>query len=34
MWGDAGSEYYNQNNIEKAKELLTEAGYNNEELSW
>lgn len=33
MWGsDAGSEYYNQNNIGKAKELLTEAGYNNEEI--
>ena len=33
QWGtDAGSEYYNQNNIEKAKELLEEAGYNNEKL--
>lgn len=33
MWGsDGGSEYYNQNNIEKAKELLTKAGYNNEEI--
>ena len=33
MWGrDAGSEYYNQNNIGKAKELLTEAGYKNEAL--
>lgn len=33
MWGsEAGSEYYNQNNIEKAKELLAEAGYNNEEI--
>lgn len=33
MWGsDAGSEYYNQNNIEKAKELLKKAGYNNEEI--
>ncbi len=32
-WGtDAGSEYYNQNNPEKAKELLTKAGYNNEEI--
>lgn len=27
---DAGSEYYNQNNAEKAKELLEEAGYNGE----
>lgn len=33
QWGtDAGSEYYNQNNIEKSKELLEEAGYNNEKL--
>lgn len=33
QWGsDAGSEYYNQNNIEKAKELLEEAGYNNEKI--
>ena len=33
MWGsDGGSDYYNQNNIEKAKELLAKAGYNNEEI--
>ncbi|MGN0663487.1 MAG: ABC transporter substrate-binding protein [Negativibacillus sp.] len=33
QWGsEAGSEYYNQNNIEKAKELLQKAGYNNEEI--
>ncbi len=33
QWGsEAGKEYYNQNNIEKAKELLKEAGYNNEKL--
>ena len=33
MWGsDGGSEYYNQNDIAKAKELLTKAGYNNEEI--
>lgn len=32
-WGtDAGKDYYNQNNIEKAKELLAKAGYNNEEI--
>jgi peptide/nickel transport system substrate-binding protein len=31
QWGsEAGSEYYNQNNIEKAKALLEEAGYQNE----
>ena len=29
---DAGKEYYNQANAEKAKELLTEAGYNGEEI--
>ena len=33
MWGsNGGEEYYNQNDIEKAKELLTKAGYNNEEI--
>lgn len=33
QWGtDAGKEYYNQNNPEKAKELLKKAGYNNEKL--
>lgn len=33
QWGtDAGSEYYNQNDPDKAKELLEEAGYNNEKL--
>lgn len=33
VWGsEAGSEYYNQNDPEKAKELLTEAGYNNEPI--
>ncbi len=30
----AGEELYNQNNIEKAKQLLKEAGYNGEEISW
>lgn len=33
QWGtDSGKEYYNQNNPDKAKELLKKAGYNNEEL--
>lgn len=33
QWGtDAGSEYYNQQDPEKAKKLLKEAGYNNEEI--
>lgn len=33
QWGtDAGSEYYNQKDTEKAKQLLSEAGYNNEPI--
>lgn len=33
QWGtDAGKEYYNQNDPEKAKELLEKAGYNGEKL--
>lgn len=31
--GDVGKEFYNQHNVEKAKELLKEAGYNNEPFS-
>lgn len=30
---DAGSEYYNQANVDKAKQLLSEAGYNGEEIT-
>lgn len=33
-YSDAGSEYYNQANPAKAKELLKEAGYNNEQIVW
>jgi peptide/nickel transport system substrate-binding protein len=33
-WSDAGSEYYNQANPERAKELLAEAGYNGEPIRW
>lgn len=33
QWGtDAGSEYYNQKDTEKAEKLLAEAGYNNEPI--
>ncbi len=33
VWGsEAGSDYYNQNDPEKAKKLLEEAGYNNEPI--
>lgn len=33
QWGStAGSDYYNQNDIEKAKTLLEQAGYNGEEI--
>jgi len=31
---EAGSEWYNKNDDEKAKQLLAEAGYNGEELKW
>ena len=31
QWGtEAGSEYYNQNDVEKAKKLLSESSYDNE----
>lgn len=33
-WSDAGKEKYNQKNIEEAKRLLKEAGYNGEKIKW
>lgn len=33
-WSDKGKELYNQNNPEKAKELLKEAGYSGETIRW
>jgi peptide/nickel transport system substrate-binding protein len=34
FYSEAGSEYYNQADPEKAKRLLEEAGYDNEEIIW
>lgn len=34
MHSSAGSEYYNQNNAERALELAEKAGYNNEPIRW
>ncbi|MCZ8517332.1 ABC transporter substrate-binding protein [Paenibacillus filicis] len=33
-WTDAGKEMYNQGNIEKAQQLMKEAGYNREPIRW
>lgn len=33
-WTDAGGEYYNQADPEKAKRLMKEAGYNGETIRW
>jgi len=33
-WSDAGAEYYNQKNGEKAKALLEQAGYKGEPIRW
>lgn len=32
-YSDAGKEFYNQNDLEKAKQLLEEAGYSGEEIT-
>ncbi|MDQ3397900.1 MAG: ABC transporter substrate-binding protein, partial [Deinococcota bacterium] len=31
-WNEAGDEYYNQDNVDEAKRLLEESGYNGEEI--
>ncbi len=33
-YSDAGAEFYNQGNIERAKELLAEANYDGEPIRW
>lgn len=33
-WNDAGSDYYNQANVEKAREYLDASGYDGEEITW
>ncbi len=33
-WSDAGAEYYNQNDPDRARQLLEEAGYNGEPIRW
>ena len=34
MWTDAGKEFYNQKNPERARQLLAEAGYKGEPIRW
>ncbi len=34
MYTDAGKEFYNQKNPDKARQLLQEAGYNREPIRW
>ncbi len=34
MWSDAGKELYNQKNPQRAKQLLSEAGYKGEPIRW
>lgn len=33
-WTDAGKEHYNQNNVDKAKQLLQQAGYKGEKIRY
>jgi len=34
MWTDVGKERYNQRNVERARQLLAEAGYKGEPIKW
>ncbi len=34
LWNDAGKEVYNQRSVERARQLLTEAGYRGEPIRW
>ena len=34
LWTDSGKEVYNQKNIERARQLLAEAGYRGEPIRW
>ncbi len=34
MWTDAGKEFYNQKNPERAKQLLAQAGYRGQPIRW
>lgn len=34
MWTDAGKEFYDQKNLQRARQLLAEAGYRGEPIRW
>ena len=34
LWNDAGKEFYNQKNPERARQLLAEAGYRGQPIRW
>lgn len=34
MWTDAGKEFYNQKNPDRARQLMAEAGYQGEKIVW